>query len=170
MTDVNIPETKKSYGGYRPKRRLNGKPKQERLTYRWKKTPYHHQVAAVKKLLSTGFGGALLMEPRTGKTKVAVDYASILHAAGKVNRVVVFCPVNALGVWEDEVETNCPYPYRITVWDRKTRKRTNHQLPRYGDDILDFVIINYDALSTAGGIIPHKLETCKTCGRVEYFL
>lgn len=143
-------------------------PRNSRLTYKWKKRPYHHQVQGVKKLLSTGFGGALLCEPRTGKTKMAVDYVSIMHAAGKVNRVVVFCPVNALGVWEDEIEANCPFDYRLTVWDRKTRKRTNHTLPRYGDDVLDFVIINYDALSTAGGIIPVKLPVCKTCHRVEY--
>ena len=169
MTDVDVPEMKKSYGGYRPKRSMTGRRKGQRLTYKWKKRPYAHQVEAVKKLLSTGFGGGLLMEPRTGKTKVAVDYASILHAAGKVNRVVVFCPVNALGVWEDEIAANCPYPYRIVVWNRKTRKKTNHALPRYGDDMLDFVIINYDALSTAGAVIPHKLETCDECGLVEYF-
>lgn len=129
------------------------------MKYKWKKRPYKHQVEAVKKLLSTGYGGALLMEPRTGKTKVAIDYASILHAQGHVNRVLVFGPVAALGVWEDQIKENCPYPHRITVWDRKARKgrvrqgvRIRAELPRYGDDVLDFVIMNYDALSTPGAI------------------
>jgi SNF2 family DNA or RNA helicase len=146
------------------------------LKYKWKKRPYAHQVLAVKKLLENGWGGALLMEPRTGKTKVVIDYASILHLAGRVNRVLVFCPVSGLGVWEEQIEENCPVPYRITIWDRKTRRgrmrrgsRVQPDLPRYGDDVLDFVIMNYDALSTVGAIIPQKLQICrvKGCGRTE---
>lgn len=120
----------------------------KRLKYRWKQRPYIHQVAAVKKLLSTGFGGALLMEPRTGKTKVAIDYLSILHAQGKVNRVLVIGPVVALGVWKQQLEDNCPYPYRLTVWDRKGRKK--QELPPYGQDVLDIVLMNYDAFSAPG--------------------
>lgn len=129
-------------------------------TYKFKKRPYHHQVEAVKKLLSTGWGGALLMEPRTGKTKVVIDYASILHIRGHVNRVLIFCPVSALGVWEEQLRENCPVKYRLTIWDRKTRKgkmrrgsRIRPELPRYGDDVLDIVIMNYDALSTAGAVL-----------------
>lgn len=135
------------------------------MKYRWKKRPYHHQVAAVKKLISTGWGGALLMEPRTGKTKVVVDYAAILHQAGKVNRVLIFCPVSGLGVWEEQIADNCPVPYRLTIWDRRTRRgrmrrgnRVRPDLPRFGDDVLDFVIMNYDALSTAGAVIGRDPE------------
>lgn len=125
--------------------------------YRWKTRPYVHQVEAVKKLLSNGFGGALLMSPRTGKTKTLIDYASILHQAGKVNRVLIFCPVSVIGVWEREIKTHCPFPARITVWDRKARKKAQKNnkpgLPRMGDDVLDFVILNYDALSTPGAVV-----------------
>lgn len=88
------------------------------------------------------------MEPRTGKTKVCIDYASIQHQKGRVNRVLIFCPVGVIGVWEDQIAENCPFPYRILVWDRKARKES--ALPSYGKDILDFVLINYDALSTPG--------------------
>lgn len=121
----------------------------DRLTYKWKRRPYHHQVKAVKKLLSTGFGGALLMEPRTGKTKVAIDYVSILHAQGKIDRVLVFCPVGVMGVWKDEIEANCPYPHRVMVWDRKARKKDT-PLPPVGKGVLEFVIVNYDALAVPG--------------------
>lgn len=126
------------------------------MKYKYKTRPYVHQVKALKKLLSTGWGGALLMEPRTGKTKVAIDYASVMHMAGHVNRVLVVCPAGIIGVWEEEIPRHCPVPHRITVWDRKGRKknrRTGEQrqpLPRYGKDILDFVITNYDAGSTPG--------------------
>lgn len=142
------------------------------MKYKWKKRPYHHQVEAVKKLLSTGYGGALLMEPRTGKTKVVVDFASILHQAGKVNRILVFAPVNALGVWEDQIAENCPVPYSILIWDRKTRRgrqrggvRQPTSLPAFGHDRLDFVIVNYDALSTPGRVTGRTVD--EESGAVE---
>lgn len=119
-----------------------------RETYIWKKKPYAHQVAAVKKLLKSGWGGALLMQPRTGKTKVVIDYASIQFLKGRISRVLVFCPLGVISVWEDQIRENCPVPYRILIWDRKARKA--QELPKFGKPILDFVIINYDALSTPG--------------------
>lgn len=125
--------------------------------YKFKKKPYHHQVAALKKLLSTDFGGALLMEPRTGKTKVAVDYIGIMHQYFGMNRVLMVGPKVAIQVWKDQLEENMPYKYRLTVWDRKGRKKSakanNGQygkLPEFGKDILDIVLINYDAFSTPG--------------------
>ena len=94
MTEENIlvPEVKIGYAGIaRTKRTMFGRKKGTRLKYRWKTRPYRHQVAGVKKLLSTGWGGALLMAPRTGKTKTLIDYASILHQAGRVNRPSGVC-------------------------------------------------------------------------------
>jgi len=126
----------------------------ERLKYRYKKRPYRHQVQALKKLLANGWGGALLMEPRTGKTKVAIDYLSILYTAGKTNRVLVVGPLVALQVWKEQLKENCPVKYRLTVWNSKGRKQ--QQLPPYGKDILDIVLINYDAFSTPGAIRTHR--------------
>lgn len=117
-------------------------------TYRYKTKPYVHQVKALKKLLKNGWGGALLMEPRTGKTKVAIDYASVMHMAGHVNRVLVVCPAGVMGVWEEEIPKHCPVNHTITLWDKDGRK--NLELPRFGKDRLDFVITNYDAASTPG--------------------
>lgn len=123
-------------------------------TYKFKKRPYAHQVAALKKLMDNiangVYAGALLMEPRTGKTKVAVDFASMLHQAGKVNRVLVFCPVGVMGVWEEQIHDNCRFRRRVTIWDRQARKDV--PLPSFGKDVLDFVVMNYDALSTPGRV------------------
>lgn len=116
--------------------------------YRYKRTPYRHQVAALKKLLKSNFGGALLMDPRTGKTQVCIDYASVLHLKGKVSRVLIVCPLGVMGVWEDEIPAVCPFPHRITVWDKKGRKE--EPLPKFGKDVLDFVIVNYDAFAQPG--------------------
>jgi predicted helicase len=85
------------------------------LKYKWKRRPYKHQVAAVKTAiaeLGRSGGFALLMEPRTGKTKTAIDIAAILHGMGNVNRVLIVCPVIAIDVWVQELKANCPYPVR----------------------------------------------------------
>lgn len=116
--------------------------------YKFKRKPYAHQVLAIKKLVSTGFGGALLMEPRTGKTKVAIDYMGVMHLKGEVSRVLVVGPVVAVQVWIDQLAANLAVPYRLTIWDRKGRKEQS--LPAFGKDILDIVIMNYDAFSTPG--------------------
>ena len=119
--------------------------------YRYKTTPYIHQVKALRKLIKNGWGGALLMEPRTGKTKVAIDYMAILHLAGHVNRVLVVCPAGVMGVWEEEIPIHMPdtVKYRITMWDKKGRKQVD--LPKFGKDVLDIVIMNYDAASQPAG-------------------
>lgn len=125
----------------------------DKRIYKFKTKPYAHQKAAIKKLLKTGFGGALLMEPRTGKTKTMIDYASILHEFHGMNRWVIICPVVAIEVWRKELETNCPVKYRLVIMDRDGRK--NGRMPDYGKDVLDIVIINYDAFSTPGELRYH---------------
>lgn len=127
------------------------------MRYKFKRTPYAHQKDAIRKLTSTGFGGALLMAPRTGKTKTLIDYACIMHEAGHVNRVLITCPVAVMGVWEEELAVNIPerIKYSVTVWDKDSRKDT--KLPKLGSDRLDFVIINHDAFSTAGEIAKFKV-------------
>lgn len=114
--------------------------------YVYKRKPYKHQVKALKKLLSNGWGGALMMDPRTGKTQVAIDFASVRHQQGEVNRVLILCPLGVMGVWEDEIAAVCPHPHSVLVWDRDSRK--TQELPKFGKDRLDFVILNHDALST----------------------
>lgn len=103
------------------------------------------------------------MEPRTGKTKTTIDYAAMLHQAGKVNRVLVVCPVGVMSVWVDEIRANCPFRFRITIWDKKGRKKLI--LPPWGEAILDFVIINYDAFS-APGKRTRNGRPSKTSGRL----
>lgn len=123
--------------------------------YKFKKRPYHHQVAAIKACLTAPTNGfALLMEPRTGKTKVAVDVIAIRHLYDGVNRVIMVGPKVAIQVWKDQLRENMPVRYRLTIWDRKGRKE--YKLPPYGQDVLDIVLINYDAFSTPGVFRVHR--------------
>lgn len=124
------------------------------MNYKWKTRPYRHQVAAVKQSLKglKKWGSfALLMAPRTGKTKVAIDVMSILHQMGKVNRVVVVGPVSVIDVWIKEIKLHCPVRWRITIWDKDGRKEVD--LPPMGQDILDILLINYEAFSSPGAVI-----------------
>lgn len=129
------------------------------MKYRWKTKPYRHQVAAVKAALrglKKRGSFALLMAPRTGKTKTAIDIASILHQQGQVNRVVVICPLSVIDVWVNEIRAHCGFRLRITVWDKEGRKEFS--LPGWGEDVLDWVILNYDAFSAPGAIISRSAE------------
>lgn len=88
------------------------------------------------------------MEPRTGKTKVAIDYLSILAAAGKIDRAVVVAPARVLDVWIEQFHEHCPLRYHIILWDKDARK---HPLPRVSSVYqLSILLVNYEAFGTPG--------------------
>lgn len=136
-------------------------------TYRWKTKPYRHQVQAVKEALRGLYkrgSFALLMAPRTGKTKTAIDIVSIMHQKGDVNRVVVICPLSVIDVWIEEIRRHCGFRLRITVWDKDGRKELS--LPGWGEDVLDWVILNYDAFSAPGAIIDRPMVKVEIEGKI----
>jgi len=139
------------------------------MRYKFQTKPYRHQVAAIKHSLD-GFrktgSHALLMAPRTGKTKVGIDLASILHEMGRCDRVLVVCPVSVIGVWIDEIERHCPVAHRVIVWDKRGRK-TNGLPIRPGR--LTFVIVNYDAFSTPGARLKSGKRSRKRGGRFDVY-
>src|SRR6266567_1529993 len=120
-----------------------------RETYRFKKRPYKHQKQALRKLIQLG-SGALLMEPRTGKTKVAIDYVSILAQKGKIDRAVIICPPRVMDVWVQEFHDNCPLHYHITVWDKTERRRGKLEPPRSNLYQLSILLVNYEAFAVPG--------------------
>lgn len=118
------------------------------MGYVWKTKPYAHQVKAVKRLLRQGYGGALLMEPRTGKTKTTVDWLSILNQQGKLDRALVVCPNRVMGTWLAELLAHSPRRVHVTVWDKDARKQGVPPTPPGYE--LYVVIINYDAFGVPG--------------------
>lgn len=126
--------------------------------YRAKTRPYNHQREALKKLLRNGYGGALLMEPRTGKTKTCIDWAGILRSIRGLDVVVVFAPVPVLPVWEQELKIHCGVPYNVLVWDAEARAKKT--VPTPGDKLL-WVLVNYEALSAGGRVTKSGGESVK---------
>lgn len=134
------------------------------MKYPWKTKPYKHQVKAVKHLLNQKYGGALLMEPRTGKTKTTIDWLSILAMKKVIDRVVIVCPPRVMGTWVQEFHAHCPLIFNITVWDSKARKQP---LPPASSTFdLNVVIVNYDAFATPGKKLPSGRRS-KTSGRFK---
>lgn len=118
------------------------------MKYKFKTRPYKHQREALSKLISNGYGGALLMAPRTGKSKTLIDWCSVLHQAGKADKVVVVAPLSVLRVWRDEIALHCPVDDAMVVlWDRQGRKEIRLPSPVRR---LTFVLINYDAFASPG--------------------
>lgn len=127
--------------------------------YIWKTKPYRHQVAAIKKALALG-DIALLMQPRTGKSKTAIDYFSILSKTKGVRKVFIVCPARIMDVWADEINAHCPYPVHITIWDRDARsdKKPIPQASAVFD--IHVVITNYETFSTPGAKIMKPKKVC----------
>ena len=117
--------------------------------YKPKTKFYAHQKRALKKLLRNGDGGELFCEPRTGKSKIFIDYVSVLALQGKIDKVVIVCPARVMDVWVEQFHLHCPMIFQATVWDAKARK-VGPPPPVRGTYDLNVVIVNYDAFSTPG--------------------
>jgi superfamily II DNA or RNA helicase len=129
------------------------------MRYKFKTKPYAHQVRALRKLIKNGYGGELFMDPRTGKSKVTVDYASMLAQKRIIDKVLIVAPARVMHVWIEQFHLHSPLMVNITLWDKTARstsggsrgKREYHAPPPVGGHWdLHVVLVNYDAFSTPG--------------------
>ena len=132
------------------------------MGYKWKTRPYKHQVRAVKKALKLGTHIALLMEPRTGKTKTTIDILSILAQQGKIRKALIVCPARVMDVWAVEFAAHSPVNHQVIIWDAEERKRglPSPDMPGYLD--LQVVVTNYEAFSTPGRKLPNGRRSQRT--------
>lgn len=138
----------------------------KKSVYRFKTRPYAHQKEALRKLISNGYGGALLMEPRTGKTKTTIDYMSMLHMKRGVRRFLVVAPTRVMGVWAEELHNHCPYMVQTIIWDAKTRRKMPTLPDTMGPYDMQVVVINYEAFATPGRKLPSGRRS-KASGRFK---
>lgn len=130
------------------------------MKYKFKTVPYKHQKQALRKMISSGYGGALFMEPRTGKTKAAIDYLSILASAGKIDRAVIVAPARVLDVWLEQFHEHCPVRFHITIWDKDARKRALPPVQSFYQ--LSILLVNYEAFGTPGRKLSSGRRSKKT--------
>lgn len=111
----------------------------------YKTEPFEHQKTAL-----TRWRGqrrfALFCEMGTGKTWIAINHAAERYVADNLNRVIVIAPRSLLGVWEREIETHCSVKSETLILD-KPKKWERFKKP-FNPDVLNFVVVNYDALNT----------------------
>jgi len=84
------------------------------MKYQFKRKPRSYQLRALQKALQLG-SMAIWFDPGLGKTKVAIDFTAIKMAKEEAKRVIVVCPLSAIGVWEDEFPLDCPDEYLPTI-------------------------------------------------------
>lgn len=121
------------------------------MKYKFKTKPYAHQREGVRfvfKQWKQGLGAALLFEPRTGKTKTAIDSVAILHHLTGVRKVLVIAPNRVLGTWVQEFSIHCPLVVQTIIWDKDARKAP---LPKsVGPYDLQIIITNFEAFGRPG--------------------
>ena len=115
--------------------------------YPFKRKPYEHQMDGLKFALKNK-RVALLMDPRTGKTKTAIDYLSALSLAGRLDRAVIVAPARVLDVWVQAFMDDCPVNYHIHIWDARARQQPPPKVNGVYD--LSVILINYEAFSVSG--------------------
>ena len=117
--------------------------------YRPRTKPFNHQRRALIWLWKNGNGG-LFFEPGTGKTKVAIDFSAALYLQGESQRVLVLSPINALGVWEDQVALHLPEQIerQMEVLEGSIAEKTARiqKMVSNGSSSLQMVVVNYDAI------------------------
>jgi N12 class adenine-specific DNA methylase len=77
-------------------------------SYQFKTEPFAHQREALFRSMDAEYFG-LLMEQRTGKSKVVLDNAAMLHRDGKINGLLIIAPNGVHRNWiADEIKIHLP--------------------------------------------------------------
>jgi superfamily II DNA or RNA helicase len=85
--------------------------------YVFKTKPRGYQVRALKKAVAKERLG-LFMPMRSGKSKVAIDWACVMHMKHGIQRILIVThSPTTFGVWRNEVKKHCPLPYSINIKD-----------------------------------------------------
>lgn len=104
-----------------------------------------YQAQALKRAFQCGGKYGLFLAPRTGKTKVAIDFASALYLSGS-NLAVVVCQLTGHPVWEQQLEQHSAAPYTLIRLTGSSRKRVETlRALKLTDTRLTVVLVNYES-------------------------
>lgn len=136
-------------------------PRAEAIEYAWRHPePYRHQLEAAARSFDAP-AYALLMEQRTGKTRVFIDNAAYLYARSKIDFVLVIAPNSVKTVWEEQIPEWCPEwcPTTVHVYRSAKKKAADTWLEtvrtrgfKVSKAVLPFLIVNVEMLSSATGL------------------
>lgn len=121
------------------------------MKYQFKRRPRPYQLGALKKALDLD-KLAIWFDPGLGKTKVAIDFTAIKIAKQELSKILIVCPLSAIGVWEDEFPNDCPDEFLPTVFpvvgDMKDRLKIIDRVRVLSHTIgpARVMVINFDSL------------------------
>ena len=124
--------------------------------YKFKTTPYKHQLKALKDSWAAEYY-ALFMEMGTGKSKVAIDTIGALYEAGQISAALILAPKGVYDNWvQGEIPTHLPDGIKRLVvrWTPSNSKKFQEEMkslvyePFLG---LKVFVMNIEALSTPRG-------------------
>lgn len=143
--------------------------------------PYFHQQQAFDFACckfgitapDTSNGVALLMEMGCGKSLTGIGIAGALYQYGKIQRMLVVCPLSIVGVWQQEFERFANFPYELIILKGSSSKK-KEMLSVVPETGLQVVVVNYesawriqDALEAFGADLiiadeGHKIKEART--------
>lgn len=115
--------------------------------------PFSHQKIAFEKACNQlGLSGnnrkskgfALLMEPGTGKTLVAIALINQIFIENDCKKILIFAPKTVLDVWKEEISTNSSIDSNIIVLSGSVKNRMKI-LDELKTNKMTIVITNYAA-------------------------
>ena len=108
---------------------------------------YKHQSEILEKSIQEPYW-ALLMDPGTGKSHIAIRTCEWWHINRGVNCVVVICPKSIIGTWASvELPKHSTVPFQVFKWDTTFSMSMKKELIEcIKNPALLYVLINPDAL------------------------
>ncbi len=125
------------------------------MEYQFKTAPYAHQVVALERTAREPAAG-LLMQQRTGKTKVVIDTSAVLHSEGHIDALFVVAPNGVHRNWlTEEIPIHLPdwVQRHCVLWtgaDTKKQAAALEALFNPGTHLRVFAM-NIEAISTKRG-------------------
>jgi SNF2 family DNA or RNA helicase len=116
-------------------------------------TPRGYQVEALARMHGAE-AFALLMEPRTGKTFVAIHDMARLYEAGRIDRALVICLKSIKSVWVAQLAEHMPSRVPVEVFEHSSSngpagRADLYNWVRYKPQALQILVVNVDVLASA---------------------
>lgn len=126
------------------------------LNFQYKTTPFAHQRAICNASWSDEYAG-LLLEQRTGKSKIVIDTCAQLYDTGRINGLLIIAPNGVSRNWiNDEIITHMPDRVQriAVVWSSNHTKAKTAELESLfnGGHELRVLAMNIEALATKKGV------------------
>lgn len=134
------------------------------MSYPYVQQPFPSQIRAMKKIHKVK-NVLLRGDMGVGKTKIGVDFIANMVWHKKATRAIVVLPLEAMGVWEQQIEDNCPFlTYSLYIKGEEVNWDAN------------IILVNYDYIcprrkkkkptARARKIAANKGKKCK----IRYFI